>query len=289
MPSCTIRKTIVLALTVVLSGCTNIFLQPDHAMYLDPDRVGAKWTLERFKSADGTELTGLWFPSTKPEAKGVVVHFHGNGANMTSHFLYVYWLALEGWDVFTFDYRGYGGSAGKKSVNGSVEDGAAALAYARTKAPGLPIVVVGQSMGGALALASLDRDGGEGVRALVLDSTFSSLQRVARAKLAPHWQTWPLQWLPYVLISDRIAPQRVIVRRKAVPLLMLHAPGDPVVPYAEGRRLYERAPEPKEFWDVPGSGHTEAFGLQGAEFRPRLLKFLDAALAGSSASGIIAK
>jgi fermentation-respiration switch protein FrsA (DUF1100 family) len=284
-----IIKHIILALTVVLSGCTNVFLQPDRALHLDPDRVGAKWSLERFKSADGTDLTGLWFPSAKPSTKGVVLQFHGNGANMTSHFLYVYWLALEGYDVFTFDYRGYGGSGGSKSVAGSVADGAAALAYARKKAPGQPLVVIGQSLGGALALAALDRDGGEGVRALVLDSTFSSYRRVARAKLAPHWQTWALQWLPYVLISDRYAPQRLIASRKTVPLLLLHAPGDPVVPYSEGRRLYDRSPGPKELWDVSGNGHTEAFGIQGAEFRPRLLKFLDGALSGGAASAIIAK
>lgn len=282
-------KNIILALTVVLSGCTNIFLQPDRSLHLDPDRVGAKWTLERFKSADGTDLTGLWFPSTKSPAKGVIVHFHGNGENMTSHFLYVYWLALEGWDVFTFDYRGYGGSGGSKSIPGSVADGAAALAYARKKDPGLPIVVIGQSLGGALALASLDRDGGEGVRALVLDSTFSSYRRVARLKLKPHAVTWAFQWLPYVLVSDRYAPARLVLTRRSVPLLQVHAPGDPIVPYAEGKRLYELAPGPKEFWDIPGTGHTEAFGIQGAEFRPRLLKFLDIALSSASASAIIAK
>jgi len=284
-----ITKNIILALTVALSGCTNVFLQPDRVLHLDPDRVGAKWSLERFKSPDGTDLTGLWFPSAKPSAKGVVIQFHGNGANMTSHFLYVYWLALEGYDVFTFDYRGYGGSGGMKSVPGSVADGAAALAYARQKAPGLPMVVIGQSLGGALALASLDRDGGKGVRAMVLDSTFSSYRRVARLKLAPHWQTWALQWLPYVLISDRYAPAKLILRRPSVPLLQLHATGDPIVPYAEGRRLYGLAPGPKEFWDVPGNGHTEAFGIQGAEFRPRLLKWLDVALSSAPASAIIAK
>lgn len=279
MRSFTISRNIVLALTVALCGCTNIFLQPDRALHLDPDRVGAKWTLERFHSADGTPLTGLWFPSTKPATKGVVIQFHGNGANMTSHFLYVYWLALEGWAVFAFDYRGYGGSGGDKSLSGSVADGVAALAYARSKAPGLPLVVVGQSMGGALALAALDRGGAEGVRALVLDSAFSSYRRVAREKLAQHWPTWAFQWLPYLLISDRYAPDRLIGGRARVPLLLLHAPRDPVVPYAESRRLYSLAPDPKEFWDVPGDGHTEGFGLQGAKFRPRLLKFLDGALA----------
>ena len=263
----------------MVCGCTNIFLQPDQALHLNPDKVGVKWEIDEFKSADGTKLTGLWFPSSKSPAKGVVVQFHGNGENMTSHFLTVYWMALEGWDVFAFDYRGYGASGGSKSLKGSVDDGVAALAYARSKAPGLPLVVIGQSLGGALAVASLDKDGGEGLKALVLDSTFSSYQRVTQQKLSLAWLTWPLQWpLSRLLISDRFSPDREIKRRKPAPLLMLHAKDDPVVPYSEGRRLYALAPEPKEFWEVPGEGHTEAFGRLGAEFRPRLLKFLDEAL-----------
>jgi len=197
---------------------------------------------------------------------------------MTSHFLYVYWLALEGWDVLAFDYRGYGASGGEKSLSGAVEDGRAALAYARAKAPGLPLAVIGQSLGGAVAVAALDRDGGGGVAALVLDSTFASYRRVARDKLGRVWLTWPLQWPLSFLISERLAPERFIARRKKIPLLMLHAPEDPVVPYNEGRRLYEAAAEPKQFWNVSGSGHIQAFSEQGAEFRPRLLRFLGEAV-----------
>lgn len=261
-------RPLIISAVVLLSGCTNVFLQPDRALHLSPDKVGVKWEEARFKSDDGVGLTGLWFPATRTPAKGVVVQFHGNGENMTSHFLGVYWLALEGWDVLCFDYRGYGASEGDKSLSGAVRDGAAALAYARSKAPGLPLVVLGQSLGGAVALASLARDGGEGLRAVVLDSTFSSYKRMVRAKV---------RFLSF-LVSDRYAPDRLVAARKPVPLLMLHAPGDPVVPYAEGRRLYGLAPGPKEFWDVPGTGHTEALGTRGAEFRPRLARFLDDSL-----------
>jgi len=269
------RLSIVSAAAAALCACTNVFLQPDRVLHLSPDKVGAKWEEARFASDDGVALTGLWFPSAAP-SKGAVIQFHGNGENMTSHFLSAYWLALEGWDVLCFDYRGYGASEGTKSLSGAARDGAAALAYARAKEPGKALVVLGQSLGGAVALASLARDGGAGVRALVLDSTFSSYRRVARDKLGRVWLTWPLRWPLSFLISDRDAPDRLIAARPRVPLLMLHAPGDPVVPYAEGRRLFELAPGPKEFWDVPGDGHTEAFGRRGAEFRPRLKRFLDA-------------
>jgi len=235
----------------------------------------------RFKSADGTGLTGLWFPAQNHPAKGVIVHFHGNGENMTSHYLFVYWLALEGYDVFAFDYRGYGASAGRKSIAGSIDDGVAALKTARGRAGGVRdrLIIVGQSLGGALALAALERDGGEGVRGLVLDSTFASYRAVARDKLRQWWLTWPFQYpLSALLISDRWAPQRLIARRKPVPLLMMHSLGDPVVPYAQGRRLFDLAPAPKEFWRIEGKSHTEALFTRGAEYRPPLLAWLDRAL-----------
>lgn len=278
MRSLTTRNALAAAAAAALFGCTNVFLQPDRRLFVRPETVGARWEEARFKSADGTGLTGLWFPSSAEPAKGVVVQFHGNAENMTSHFLSVWWLALEGWHVLAFDYRGFGASSGKKDLDGSVADGAAALAYARRKAPGLPLVVLGQSMGGALALASLERDGGEALSALVLESTFSSYIGVARDKLKLWWLTRPIRGpLAYALFSDRYRPSRLAARRKPVPLAVLHAPGDPVVPYDQGRFLYNAAAAPKEWWEVP-RGHAEAFTTYGAEYRPRLVKFLDSSL-----------
>lgn len=271
------RIIIFLALSTLM-GCTNIFLQPDHVLRYLPERTEGRWEDVRFKSADGTDLIGLWFSAKTTPSKGVIVHFHGNGENMTSHYLFVYWLAAEGYDVFTFDYRGYGGSTGKKSIAGSIEDGVAALRAARGRAGGSRerLIVLGQSLGGALALAALERDGGEGVRGVVLDSTFASYRKVARLKLGGFWLTWPLQYpLSALLISDRWAPERLIARRKPVPLLMLHAVGDPVVPYAQGRRLFDLAPGPKEFWKLDSKGHTEAFYARASQYRPPLLAWLD--------------
>ena len=62
-------------------------------------------------------------------------------------------------------------------------------------------------------MAALERDGGEGVRGLILDSTFASYRDVAQDKLRRWWPTWPLQWpLSRLLISDRFAPERLIAR-----------------------------------------------------------------------------
>lgn len=273
-------RALAVALLSCLCGCTSVFFQPDRALRYLPDRAEGAWEDVAFASDDGTRLLGLWFRARKTPAKGVIVQFHGNAENMTSHYLFVYWLAAEGYDVFTFDYRGYGGSAGRRSLDGAIQDGAAALRLARGRAGAAKdkLVVVGQSLGGAVALASLDADGGEGVRAVILDSTFASYRATARAALGRAWLTWPLQYPLSALVSDRRAPERLIARRKPVPLLVIHAAQDPVVPYGQGRRLFDLAPEPKEFWKLESSGHTEAFYAAASTYRPRALAWLERAL-----------
>lgn len=260
------------------SACSGVFLQPDRRLHARPEQVGAAWEEARFASADGTALTGLWLKARPGPGKGVVVQFHGNGENMSSHFLFVWWLTLEGWDVLAFDYRGYGASAGEKSLQGAVEDGVAALAFARGKAAGRPIAVVGQSLGGALALASLEKDGGEGVAALILDSTFASYRAIARDKLGQLWLTWPLQWPLSFLVGDSFSPEKLARRRKPVPLLQFHSRADPVVPFSLGRRLFDAAAGPKEFVALEGDGHTEAFGPRRAEQQKRIVSFLSRGL-----------
>jgi fermentation-respiration switch protein FrsA (DUF1100 family) len=271
---------VLLPLVLVLAGCTNVFLQPDQVLRWLPDRNEGAWEDVHFKSGDGTELLGVWFRAKQTPSKGVIVHFHGNAENLTGHYLFVYWLAARGYDVFTFDYRGYGGSQGKKSLSGSVEDGVAALRVARGRAGGSRerLIVVGQSLGGALALAALDKDGGEGVRGVILDSTFASYRAVARDKLGGWWLTWPLQYPLSFLVSERWAPRKLIARRKPVPLLMIHATGDPVVPYAQGRALYEMAPGPKEFWKVDSKGNTEALYALASKYREPVLAWLEKTL-----------
>ena len=64
-----------------------------------------------FKSSDGVALHG-WFFRTIPEAKATILVFHGNAENLSTHVNSVLWLVQEGFNVFIFDYRGYGGNPG---------------------------------------------------------------------------------------------------------------------------------------------------------------------------------
>lgn len=269
------------ALAAALSGCTGMFFQPSRELLLKPEDTGAVYEAVSFTSSDGTRLTGLFFPARRSPAVGTVVHFHGNAENMTTHFLFASWLVDYGFNVFAFDYRGYGASEGKPELKGAIEDGKAAIAYARSRKGVEPerLVVFAQSLGGALAVASLAEMPGPVVRAVALDSTFASYSGVAQDKIAGLLVLWPIQWpLARLLFSSRYNPARLIDRLPRVPLLFVHGTADRVVPYREGMALFARAPEPKELWRVAGGGHTDAFARRAGSYRPKLAEFFRKAL-----------
>lgn len=269
---------VVLGLTGVAltPGCNSVFYQPDAHRYR-PLPPGAEdvW----FASADGTRLHG-WFLPAQGKAKGTVVHMHGNAQNLTSHVDFVAWLPAQGFAVFVFDYRGYGESAGSPSRGGVVADAHAALDYVRSRADVDPlrVVVFGQSLGGAIATAALGEGDTSGVRGLAVDSTFGSYIAMGNAVLGGTFLTWPFAWL---LLSDEHAPEHSITKIAPVPILFLHGTQDPVVPLAEGRRLFAAAAEPKTFVELGEPGHTVA--TYTADGRAELVRFFERCLANDAA------
>ncbi len=265
-------KRLLLLPLAALGGCTHLFFQPSRGVFSDPAAGGLKYEVLKFPSLDGTELTALFFPPPA-EPRGTVVYLHGNAQNMTAHFPYAAWLAAEGYNVLAPDYRGYGASGGRASLDGLVLDSRAALAHA-LKLPGARpdrVVVFGQSLGGALAVAAL-AESGFTPAALVVEGSFYSYREVAAYTLRRHWLTWPLSWLAPLLVSGRHSPAD-LVGKLGCPKLFIHSEGDRKVPFSQGRKLYEAAPGPKEFWTAPGD-HIEAFGRYRAEYAPRLLDHL---------------
>ena len=81
--------------------------------------------------------------------------------------------------VMIFDYRGYGKSEGSPTEQGIFSDARAARAWLsnRKQIPENEIILMGRSLGGAVAVELAARDGAKG---LVLASTFSSMPAVAK-------------------------------------------------------------------------------------------------------------
>lgn len=257
---------VLVAAAVAWAGLDNVFYYPDHREYTTPAADGYKYEEVQFQSKDGTKLSG-WFIPAQGKALGTVVHFHGNAQNMSAHYSYVAWLPANGFNLFVFDYRGYGKSEGKLSRQGVYADSVAAVETikSRTDIDQNKIILFGQSIGGANVLAVAGNNHFDGVVGVATDSAFSSYKGVA----IDH--TFLLKPLAALLISNKLSPKNTIQNIAPVPLLLIHGTADQVVPYKHAQKLFEKAGEPKELWTVPGGQHTEALGPYRAEFAPKLL------------------
>jgi len=223
--------------------------------------AGLKFEDAWFQSAGGTRLHGWYVPAKNPRA--VVLFCHGNAGNITHRAGVLDMLhSRVGASVLIFDYRGYGRSEGKPNEAGVLADARAARRWLadREKIAETDIVLMGESIGGAVAVDLAARDG---ARALVLESTFNNLPDVA----AYHFPWLPVRWAMRTRLDSAAK-----IGDYHGPLLQSHGDIDTVVPLRCGKRLHEAANEPKKFLLYPGHDHNEPMPL---EYYDELAAFLD--------------
>ncbi|MCX7425550.1 MAG: alpha/beta hydrolase [Planctomycetia bacterium] len=222
---------------------------------------GFPWEDAWFQADDGTRLHGWYVPHERPRA--VILFCHGNAGNITHRADMLRTLHERvGAAVLIFDYRGYGRSEGKPDEPGVLQDARAARAWlaGREGIPEKEIVLLGRSLGGAVAVDLAARDG---ARALVLESTFTSVPDMASQLYGG---------LPLRLLLRTQLDAAAKIGDYHGPLLESHGTADTIVPYAMGRRLFEAANEPKQFIPLEGRDHNDS---QGAEYYESLARFLD--------------
>jgi len=263
-------------LVIVLAGCIErMFFYPDSATYTTPAQLGVRAEDVRMVTADGSRLHG-WFLPAVGNAKGTVLHLHGNAANVSNHLPLVSWLPARGYNVLMVDYRGFGRSEGKPSLDGVVDDAAAALAYLRTRpdVDATRLIMFGQSIGGATALRLLARDA-RGVRLGVIDSAFASYRGIARDATAGG----PLAPIAALTVGVLPGPDKdpiTALKSIRVPLIFVHGARDTIIPAVNSDKLHAAA-SGSQYWSVPDAMHIMALGQPGSS-REKLVQAMDAAV-----------
>lgn len=109
-----------------------------------------------------------------PEYVAVVSHGYGEHARRYDHV--VERLVTSGAEVYAPDHQGHGRSDGERvfieTFDDYARDLATAIALASGRHPGLPVVLIGHSMGGAISARYVQREGAEALAALVLSGPF---------------------------------------------------------------------------------------------------------------------
>jgi pimeloyl-ACP methyl ester carboxylesterase len=195
--------------------------------------------------ADGKRLEGWLVRPDSAEPVPAVVYFGGNAEEVS-------WMAEEAprfgrVALVLVNYRGYGRSEGSPGERTLFDDATRVFdgIAARGDVDAARIVAHGRSLGTAVAVSLASRRPVSGV---LLTSPFDSVSALARRSFP--WL--PVQWLlRHPFESAGLAPSI------GVPLLVLAAERDRVVPPEHSRLLFEAWAGPKRYLELPGVDHVD--------------------------------
>ena len=257
---------ILVSVWVLFSLLLYVF-QPKFVYFPFPDVVAtpadANLAYEEVNltTTDQLKINGWFVPHARPRA--TLLFLHGNGGNISHRLEKLLIFNRLGLAVFIIDYRGYGTSEGSPSEQGTYLDAEAAWNYL-TKDRNIPanrIIIYGESLGGAVAtwLATRHEAG-----ALLLDSVFTSI-----GDMGKHYYPY----LPVKLLARIKYPTLARINDVHYPVLVIHSVADDIVPYQQGRKVYESAHEPKSFLEISGD-HNNGFLQSGQIYSNGINGFL---------------
>jgi fermentation-respiration switch protein FrsA (DUF1100 family) len=235
---------------------------PDRKMAATPGVLGMDYQDVFFETGDGIRLHGWFIP--RENAKAIVLFCHGNAGNISHRLdsIHIFWQV--GLSVFIFDYRSYGRSQGRVSEDGLYADARAAVEYLLDKKDIAPdqIIYFGRSLGSAIAIELASH---YPPLALIAESAFTSMPELG-SKVYP--------WLPVKFLCRFHYDSAAHIKVVMCPKLFIHSRQDDIVPFSLGRKLYDNAPEPKDFLEISGS-HNDGFLTSGMRYIDGLTSFLD--------------
>lgn len=197
-----------------------------------------------------------WLPAK--QARWVVLYSHGNAEDMGHVLPLLKAIQGLGASVLAYDYPGYGHSQGVPDRWNATAS--ARRAYALLEAwgvkPAEQLVAYGRSVGGGPTMELASR---LPVKALVLESSFTSVQRVR----------FPFPIFPF----DAFRSAQAIAQLK-LPTLIVHGMEDELIPFAHGQALYAAAAGPKRHLWVEGAGHDDLQEVAGPRWSLTLARFL---------------
>jgi alpha-beta hydrolase superfamily lysophospholipase len=185
----------------------------------------------------------------------VILFFHGNGEIVSDYEDLGPVYTKMGINFLAVDYRGYGRSSGTPTVSAMMQDCHRVFDYAKQRLGDRgycgPIIVMGRSLGSASALELASRHQDE-ISGLIIESGFAYIVPLLRLIGVD---------TDRLGIEDSDSLEHVVkIQGFHKPVLIIHAEYDHIIPFSEGRTLFEACPsKDKTFLKIPGADHNTVF------------------------------
>lgn len=309
-------------------GATRLLAAPR----VGPDEAGLKGAVDalggeviRLRSRDGLKLSARWLPAEtgpvagddgppwRPDPYEAILLLHGWTGSVAPDLVELGPTLRRTAGVLGLDFRGHGGSGEASTTFGlhEIDDVAGALAWFAERGV-RRVALVGSSMGGVVALASVvvlgdgtlaQADLDPAAPAAAVEAPRPRIVAVVAESVAPDLRI-PIanrMGLPiggplkralagrmFTVAGRRVGgdlratePGRIVGLIEPVPLLLVHGGADRTVRPADGRRLAALAGPSSEHWEVPGAEHGGARRAAPEQWDERVSSFLRSALSGA--------
>lgn len=274
-----LNPSVVLLLAVAAAGCmppswgANALLHPQRRpMTRQPDRPFDAVEFE----GEGVKLKGWWFHASGG-SRGTVVFLHGVADNRGSSVGFANHFLARGFDLLAYDSRAHGESGGTACTYGFYEK--EDLRKVLDRVGSRPIVVMGTSLGAAIALQAAPAD--SRIAAVIAVSPFSDLRTVGSER-APFFASKGNIAEAFKLAEEEakfraadVSPMAAAALIK-VPTLVIHGEKDDETPPDHSQRIFAALHEPKRLIMVPNADHNHVIN---ADVWREIDAWLDGALA----------
>ncbi|WP_455220301.1 alpha/beta hydrolase [Kaarinaea lacus] len=254
-------RVLMFILLLQLAGCTSLLFYPMEIQVTTPEYLGIRYDDIYLFTEDNNRLHG-WKLYADTQPIGTVLYFHGNAENISTHFTNVYWLTKHGYDVYLFDYRGYGQSEGEPDLDLIIRDAELMIGNVIDYHNVKNIIVIGQSLGASIAIYAVAHSAYKNnITALFSISAFSDYHAVAQDLLSKSWLFWLFQWPLSYTINNTYSPVKSIALVSPIPLFIMQSPDDEIIEEYHAERLFGEAKPPKQLLPLQGR-HNSMFGYE---------------------------
>jgi len=234
--------TYLIVLTYIYLFQRNLLYHPSDNGYQE-DEINFDYKEIFIQNKEGIKLKA-WLHEKDLVNKKTIIFFHGNAGNLRNRNYKLNELSKLDINFLIVAYRGFSGNQGKPNEQGLYEDARSTLNWLKIKGvKEKNLILYGESLGTAVAIETAQN---KDLAGIILESPFTSMVELAQK----YYPVLPVKYL----LKDKYETIKKLPNINS-PLLVLHGKLDNIVPFFMGKKLFEKANEPKFKYFIDDDNH----------------------------------
>ena len=233
----------------------NLLYHPGENNYYG-DKISVDIEKVKIKTEDNIDLLA-WYHSKNHKKFKTILFLHGNAGSLENRIHKINHFKDMKVNFLLLSWRGFSGNNGEPNEKGLYEDANSAVRWLENKGVAKNnIIIYGESLGTGVAIEIAQNENFSGI---ILESPFTSMIDAGKDK----YPFLPVKFL----LKDKYQSDKKIKNLKS-PVLVMHGKVDKIVPFQQGKKIFDLANEPKYFYFSEYDDHM-------MEYNQKLLNALE--------------